>query len=275
MTEMPAPPRGCPDPSILAAFVEGTLEPAWRGDVERHVADCPECPLVIAETTRFLRSDEEEAEEGADPSLRRSWWWLAAAAAFVTLCVAGVWQVVAKRDPLRRVKEIASESTIRPVEGRLAGFAYAPFSSPRSERRAPVDLALRAEVERLGEGAGTDAGALHARGVALLLTGDHDRALSLLEAATRDDPADASAWSDLSAAYVAAGTIGDRAHLLHAIKAARHAPFSAAAQFNRAVALEHLGRPGEAVSAYQRALELEPRSAWRQEIESRIARLQP
>lgn len=279
MSEVPAPPRGCPDPSILAAFIEGTLDAPTRREVERHIADCPECPAVIAETARFLKTDVEEADGESDPPPRRHWRWLAAAAAFAALCMAGAWQMEVRRDPLWKVKQIAAECKVRPVEGRLVGFEYAPFPVLRSDRKPAVDLALRAEAERLNESSETDATALHARGVALLLTGEVRAALPLLEAATRLAPHNASFWCDLAAGYISAGTVGDPLMFSRARAAADRAvalsPSSADAHFNLAVAFERLGRGEDAVGAYLHTNDLEPSSQWREEVASRISRLRP
>jgi tetratricopeptide (TPR) repeat protein len=273
MTEVPAPPRGCPDPSILAAFVEGTLDARSHREVERHVADCFECPGVIAETAQFLHAEAEELDGDADPPLRTPWWRVATAA-FVALCVLGIWQLAARRDPLGRLKELAAQSPTRLVEGQLAGFAYARFSTTRSDQKPEVDLALRAEAERLSEGQ-----SLHARGVASLVVGEVDSALPLLEAAARTSPDDPMMWSDLSAAYIAAGSYGDHKRLLAAVAAADHAiqlaPASPAAHFNRALALERLRRPEEAIREYERASALESRPEWREEIQSHISLLRP
>jgi tetratricopeptide (TPR) repeat protein len=277
MSDLPAPPPGCPEPAVLAAFVEGTLDRQSRRDVEQHVADCPECPGVIAETVRFLKTDGEEAEGESDPPARAHSWRFAVAAAFAMLCVTGlVWQDTWKRDPLRRVKEIAAEAEVRTVEGRLDGFEHVRFSAPRSLRRVVPGLALSAEAERL---TGSDAQMLHARGVALLLTGDVRSALPLLEAATRRKPEDAALQSDLAAGYLVAGSGGDRARLRRALAAADVAialsPSFASAHFNRAVALERLGRREEALAAYGRAARLESSSAWREETVARMSRLRP
>jgi tetratricopeptide (TPR) repeat protein len=213
---------------------------------------------------RVLEGGVDEVEGDPDPPPRRQWWWLATAAAFA-LCTIGIWHFVVNRDPLHRVKQIASECATRPVEGQLAGFDYAPFSSPRSDRKPVDDLALRAEAERLSS--------FHARGVALLLLGDVQAALPLLESSTRLAPDDADLWNDLAAAYIAGRKFS--LALPAADRALELAPSLAAAYFNRAVALEHLGRRDEASRAYRRAFELDGRSQWRDEIASRIARLRP
>jgi tetratricopeptide (TPR) repeat protein len=271
MSELPAPPRGCPDSSILAAFIEGTLDAQTRREVERHVAECPECPGVIAETARFLSSEMDEAEGDPDPPPRREWRWLAAAAV-AALCTVALWQASVRRDPLWKLKQIMAESPARPVEGWLTDFDYAPFPEPRSDRKPADNLALRAEAERLNENNAQTASSLHARGVALLLTGDAKFAVSLLEKACRLAPESASNWNDLATAYIAART-GDRA-VAAADRAIALSPRMAAAHFNRAIALESLGKRDQALSAYRRANELDPQSESHAEIARRIAQLE-
>lgn len=277
MNDVPAPPRECPDPSILAAFVEGTLDPCARHEVEQHVADCSECAVVIAETVDFLQQETDETEDEPEPQSRHPWRWFAAAAALAALCVGGIWRVAANRDPLKRVQQIVARDGARPIEGQLAGFDYAPFAQLRSDRKATNRLALKAEIERMAESGRADPSALHARGVATLWAGDVAAAMALLETASRRAPLDATILNDLAAAYVAAGTVGSRTQFTKAVDAAARAnalaPSLGASHFNRAVALERLGRRDDAVHAYQRALELESRVRWRNEVTSRIARL--
>lgn len=276
MSEVPAPPRGCPDPSILAAFIEGTLDAKTRREVERHVAECPECPGVIAETARFLSSDLEEAEGDPDPPPLRQWRWFAAAA-LAAFCTVALWQATVRRDPLWKVKQLMADCAARPVEGQLADFEYAPYTGLRSDQQPAPDLALRAETERLNESTERDARTLHARGVALLLTGEVRAALPLLEKACRLAPGSATFWNDLATAYIAAGTTSDRAHYQSALSAADRAialaPSMPAAHFNGAVALERLKRRDDAITAYRRTLELEQRPQWRDEIANNLAQL--
>lgn len=278
MTDQAAPPRGCPDPSVLAAFVEGRLDERARREVERHVADCPECPTVIGETARFLQLEAEEADADDPPaSASRNWWWLAAAA-FAAFCITGVaWQSVMNRDPLVRVRTIAATLPVRTVEGQLSGFAHVPFSSPRSDVKPVPNAKLREVAESLADSDPADARVLHARGVAQLLMGDKSAAIASLEAASRQEPRDAAFWSDLAAAHLAAGAVGDRDELTRALAAANRAvalaPKSPAAHFNRALALEHLGDRAAAAATYRRALQHTSDEQWRSEITHRLAQI--
>lgn len=261
----------CPDPVVLASFVEGTLDERSRVDVERHVALCAECPVIIGETVRFLRAPaEREALEGAAPA--PSWRWLAAVAALAVFFIpATFWH---KRDPLRRMKQISAQLPFRSLEARLTGFHYSPYDPDRSSASRPDDIAVRAEAARIAEERGTGAQSLHARGVALLLSGDPVLAIDLLSSATRANPRSAPAWCDLAAAYIA---IGGRSELAKALDTADRAvvlaPEMAEAHFNRGLALQNLGRRTEAVDAYRAALLLDGRSQWREELEFRIAAL--
>ena len=280
MSDLYAPPRSCPDASVLAAYVEGKLDRRLRREVERHVADCPDCPTVIAETVHFLRNEVDEGEGDIDSPSRAPLGRFAIAAGVAALCVVGVvWQDVIKRDPLRSLKQTAANAKARTVEGRLADFEYAPFIVSRSGRKPAIDLALRAEAERLQKSHASSVRTLHARGVALLLTGDVPSALHVLDAVSRRAPNDAKVQSDLAVAYIAAGHGSNREPFRRALSAAEAAiaisPSLAAAHFNRAVALEHLGRPSEAVDAYRHVIEMESRSSWRDESLQRVAQLQP
>jgi hypothetical protein len=58
----------CPDFEILASFVDANLTAAERTHVVEHLADCPKCAEVVAETMRLLGDVglDEEADEEAD-----------------------------------------------------------------------------------------------------------------------------------------------------------------------------------------------------------------
>lgn len=261
----------CPDALTLAAYVEGGLDAQARNDIERHIADCVECPFVVAEAVRFAGGFPDAAGSEAGPAVSRQWWWVAAAIAAAVLSLPAIWQLWGGRDSLRRVKAIAAALPERPVEGRLVGFAYAPFEAPRSASSGHGgDIAFRAEAEQL-------TGAEHAQGVALLLGGDVQLAVEILAAAAKRNPDDAILWNDLAAAHLAAATAGERAELHDALMAADRAialdPELTDAHFNRGVVLERLGRSLDAAASYTRAIRLDPRSKWSAEARARIARL--
>ncbi|HJQ35986.1 MAG TPA: tetratricopeptide repeat protein [Thermoanaerobaculia bacterium] len=261
----------CPDASILASLIEGTLDQHLRLQVEHHVADCPECPIVIGQVAGFLRRGSKELE--FEPlATGIPWRRIAAAVAFAALSIpAAVWQLSLRRDPLRHLKQVAIRSPVRQIEGCLAGFGYQPFDARRTGSVAPIDLAVRAEAARIEEQGGTDARKLHARGVAFLLTGNSDAAASLLSAAARAAPQTPEFWCDLAAARFARGEV--HAALSAADKAVALAPNLPASHFNRALALQSMGQPSEAAASYRKVLALDPDSRWRNEIVQRLAAL--
>jgi tetratricopeptide (TPR) repeat protein len=274
----------CPEPAALAAFVEGKLDHREASAVAEHLGDCPECVSVAGETTRFLR---EEREEQADPQPelphRRHDQFAAAVAAVLMIACCGAmwWFATSRRDPLQRIRQAAATSPTRSVEPRLANFAYTRFSSPRSSPKSENDPGdrLTAEAEEVVNSSGSDARALHARGVASLLLHDDANAVRYLQSAARIAPSEAAYWNDLAAAEIArdAGR-GDaqtlRAAIVAADRAVALAPRSADAFFNRALASERLGMRPQAMQAYSRALQLEPQSAWAAETRTRLRRLQ-
>ncbi|MGH1340841.1 MAG: protein kinase domain-containing protein [Nannocystales bacterium] len=50
---------GCPTEDIVAAFVEGSLEPAEREVVEDHLDDCSGCRAVVSELVKVFAGDNE------------------------------------------------------------------------------------------------------------------------------------------------------------------------------------------------------------------------
>jgi tetratricopeptide (TPR) repeat protein len=265
-------PTACPDAETLSAFAERTLDDQRRKEIERHLADCPECPGVVGATVQFLSDDAEN--DGIEAGPRRQWRWVTAAATLAAIAVPVVIWHSTSRDPLRRLKQLAAATETRSVEGRLAGFEYVPFSRTRSDTHASADLGIEAEIARLSEQERTDAAGLHARGVALLLAGEAQAALGALASAVRADSRSAIIWNDLAVAYLAEAELGVGSASTRALEAASRAaalaPDLAAAHFNRALALERMKRPAEAMAAYRQAVALEPRSRWTAEAEQHV-----
>ena len=172
---------------------------------------------------------------------------------------------------LRELIAAVGKEPTRPVEGRLAGFAYAPVAS---QRRGPaavsVDVRLAAaKVEKAGEA--ETRGTAAALGIAYLVTGELDKAIATLERASMLEPT-AAAQSDLSAAYLERAARDDRHDdLASAIAAAERALHLShelpEALFNRALALEKLGLSANAIDAWRRSLQRPIAGDW--ELESR------
>jgi hypothetical protein len=267
----------CPAPEDLAAFIDGTLSPTARQALVHHLADCDRCRELVVDTVAL--TDEELPSRGA----RRTLTWTAAG-----LVLAASVMVMARIQPdLLRFGArhpyadlVAAVGTNRIVEARLTGgFAYAPMRpATRAARRAENDnfavLAARSELEQR---ASTDPTAAnrHAAGLAQLVVGEHEAAIESLEAAVRQEPANAAYQSDLAAAYLARGRDRDRREDFQRARtaAARALALDASldeAYFNQALALEALGEAREAEEAYRRALARDPESPWNAEINMRL-----
>lgn len=265
----------CPSDEVLAQFVEGNLARRQQRAVERHVADCSECIVVVSAASALL-----ETSSGQTPAAAQwRWPWLAAAAAtlIALLMPLAVREFIEWRDPLATLRRVAARQEARPFEGRLAGFAHIPFARIRSGAESSTSLAIRVEAERLDAEHAAGAGMLHARGVAALLIGNRRQAVRLLTEAANAAPKDANLWNDYAVALDAAAPAGDdsaRVEALHAAdRATALARTSAAAHFTRAVVLEHLRRLSGAAAEYRRATMLDRDPAWRQEALSRISAL--
>jgi tetratricopeptide (TPR) repeat protein len=253
--------HACPDDTVLAAYAEGKVDQRTGHAIEDHVAECEECDSVLAATLVFLGQHKR----------RRTPWWIAAAAVAVFLIAIPAWRV-ARRDPIAPLREAAAMAPTRVIEGHLADFEHRPYHPSRSASSASADLRIRALAARLTRQ--HTARAFHARGVASLLMGDPASASkALLLAATRE-PENARYWNDLAAAYLELGSRSDfRSALAAADKAMAISPSLASAHFNRAVALQHLGRRTDAIASYGQAALVESSAEWRDEARTRRRRL--
>lgn len=263
------PMSACPQPNVLAAFADGSLEGTARADMEQHLAHCRECAHIVAETVLLL------SEIRTMQRARRVWLFAAMLALSVVAIVLHV--SLRERDLLAPLRDAMLVADDRPVEGWLTRFPYAPFRRSRSTTHGPIDIEIRVPAETIAETASRRASAQHARGVALLVLGDPAGAIAALQTASRREPQDPTIWNDLAVANTAAAAAEHDQRRLRAGAAAADlaialAPSFAEAHFNRGVALEALGETDEADRSYRRALALLPPSGWRSEIEERLRR---
>ena len=154
------------------------------------------------------------------------------------------------------------------MKGATRRSSKAPFSFSRWK--------LLAAAERVREQAAADPSArnLHALGIANLLLGEGDAAVEQLERARRADPLDGRIASDLGAALIHRGLAADRpediAAGLDVLIAKADAAVTLDDRFNRALALDHLGRRAAAIAEWERYLELDRESAWAAEARERL-----
>ena len=260
--KMNAPARNesageCPPSATLASFIDGMLAADQRVAVAKHVADCPDCYEAFAGTVSMEPTEEK-------PKRHASWWLRIGSIAAATL-IAGVLSILRISDPLRPVIIAAAALPQRPIEPRLHGFPDARWDILRGSSDTALfpTMKLRRTAARIALRKGSDARTLHARGVAALLLGDKQKAIRDLAAAADAEPRNAGYRSDLAAAYLELGQ-SDGPALASALQASDRAlaidhdlPEAA---FNRALALEKLGRVTAAIEAYDRYLRLDPTS---------------
>jgi tetratricopeptide (TPR) repeat protein len=284
-------PAACLDDETVASFVEGTIDAEGRTRVVAHVATCADCYELVAEV---LRLDSELQPKAVVPPLTfpvpaptaapaRSNRRMFVAAAGILAVAASVLFVVSNRgsqlDPLVEIVGNERLTLARPT----GGFRYGALKSPVRGSGSDENYTLLAEAATLRERAERTnaAGDLHAAGVAQLLVGDDARGITLLESAVTATPDDARFRADLGAAYMSRfanrGNDSDAEAALAAFdQALAELPTLAEAWFNKAVLLERMNRPKEALTAWDRYLALPAEEGWREEaVRSRegVARL--
>ncbi len=272
---------GCPTPEDLAAYIDKRLPHARRAPIELHLADCDTCRELVGDTALLSR---ERLPGFIFGQPRRRVFATGGAA----LALAASLIVVAKVQPdllpfgqgADYTELAAAVGQNRTVEGRLTGgFAYAPMKrTTRAGLKAADEdfalLAARSELETRAQERPTAANR-RAAGIAQLVAGDTDTAITTLESVVADEPAHAAYHSDLAAAYIARGREWDRREDFDKARAAAERaieldPSLDEPYFNRALALDALGQAGEAEAAYRRALARDPQSPWNAEITSRL-----
>jgi CHAT domain-containing protein len=191
--------------------------------------------------------------------------------AVVLVSIAAAIFVLARATAPRRLIRAAGEAPQRPIEGRLAGFPWAPrFANARSE---PSLTALRSAAESV---LSDESVKPRDAAVAALLYGRTAIAVERLESLTSRGDASDNDWSDLAAAMLEkARATNDPESSSHALVAADRAlainPFSPQARYNRAIALEQLGLTAAAAKAWRHYLELDGSSDWAREARERLA----
>lgn len=158
-----------------------------------------------------------------------------------------------------------------PVQGRLSGFGPFDAGARRASAASPIALPpdARIAIAQLEKRALAHhtAGGLGDLGVTYLLQGDTARAITTLREAIAQAP-DATAWNDLSAAYLTqAGQAPARKveYLARALDAAVRSLVlrpSNDAKFNRALALQQLAPVADHAAAWQDYLQTERDPEW-------------
>jgi CHAT domain-containing protein len=283
--------NGCPEPEVLAAYVDRGLSLSERARVDAHLASCPQCIALVAGVARtveelsVLRPNVAVTAEAPPLITRRSVAGALAAAAAViaVLATPALVRPWLERDP-GLVSLVESVGEQRSVLGRLTGgFPHAPLGAPsaggQDGRPAGTDrVQLAAGRIRESFGERKTPSQLHAIGVSQLLAGQYDDAALSLLAASREQPANAQYLSDVAAVQIERARLGLRPDdlpraLAAADRACRLDPSLKEAWFNRALAASALSLTAEAKNAWTEYLKRDNTSLWAGEAKKRLDEL--
>lgn len=283
--------NGCPEPEVLAAYVDHGLSLSERARVEVHLASCPQCIALVAGAARTVAEvsahvpDAGVTAEATPLVTRRSLAGALAAAAAVIAVVAAPSVV---RPWLERdsglVSLVDSVGEQRSVLGRLTGgFPHAPLGEPsaggQDGRAAGTDrVQLTAGRIRESVGGRLTPSDLHALGVSNLLAGRYEDAAQALLAASREQPSNAQYLNDVAAVQLERARRGLRPDdlpraLAAADRAVRLNPALAEAWFNRAVAASALSLNDLAKTSWTEYLKRDGGSPWAVEARARLDEL--
>jgi hypothetical protein len=269
----------CVESETLAAFVEGKLDDAARQRLVAHLATCVDCDELVAEvihTTAALDESRERSGEKVvrfDPPAPRPAPWssrkgLAAVGGLVAIAASVMLIVLNRGTQLDNLVTIVGNERLilaRPTGGFHYGSLKTPLRGPGDDENYTLlaeAAALRERAERTNA-----ADDLHAAGVAQLMIGDDVRGVTFLESAVSARPGEASFRADLGAAYMSRfANRGDEAAAAAALAAFDQAiaaePTLGEAWFNKAVLLERMNRPKDALDAWAKYLELPAEPGW-------------
>ena len=209
-------------------------------------------------------------------------WKIVAIAAFVLLAGAGVWFVFFHKSPVERGLIALNDAykQERPLEVRVTGMSYAPYSLKRGSEPEIFDTRARDLSRFLLLGAASDnsdPSMLHAIGRLYLMQKEFDKAISELQQALKSAPNNAELYADLGAALLEQAKVlrgrkedGKVMENLaesqqHLSTALRLKPALLDATFNRALVLEETMLSEQAREAWQKYIELDPQSEWTRE----------
>ncbi|MDP3717067.1 MAG: CHAT domain-containing protein [Acidobacteriota bacterium] len=281
----------CPEPEVLAAYVDRGLSLAERARVDRHLASCPQCLALVAGVVRTV-ADVPESTPHAEPAVeiasraatRRTLVGVLAAAAAVVTVLFTPSLVRPWLDRDTGLVNLVGVSEQRSVLGRLTGgFPHAPLGAPsaggQGGRAAETDrILLTAAKIRESFGERETPSRLNDLGRSQLLAGQFDAAADALLAASREQPANARYLNDVATVQLERARLGLRPDdlpraLASADRARRIDPSLTEAWFNRALAMTALSLTADAKRAWADYLERDADSPWADEARARLAEL--
>lgn len=215
-------PTACPSDETMAAYLDDQLSVEERARVEAHMADCDACVELLAAIVPDLPDPALVEGRGAPlpfpaspapvepPPVRprQLMRWMAPVAASLVVVIGGAAALRQWRDAGPGLEVLrAAHVDVRPVHGRLTSFGHAP-EPPTTRSGGPassdaslslLDAAAAVEAARRER---TDAASRHAYGVALLVAGDVDGAITVLSQAVAAKPDDVAVLNDAAAAWL-------------------------------------------------------------------------
>jgi tetratricopeptide (TPR) repeat protein len=266
----------CPSLETIGAFVDGRLMERERETIADHLASCEACYFVFSEAARTQVVGKEKGNVVPFPP-RRVTWQMAisglAAAAMILLAVNLWYPFGANGDERALTNLVTAVGTARTVEPRLTGgFAYAPVRGPV---RGANDINLSPDIRIAIAEIEKQYAAKPVAATAAIISGDTNHAIDILEANSQLRPNDPKILSDLSAAYLAraarSNSTDDASRALTAANRALEIDrLMPEALFNRALALQMLGKIDDARIAWQAYLTIDDRSGWADEARARL-----
>jgi tetratricopeptide (TPR) repeat protein len=265
----------CPSLETIGAFVDGRLMERERETIADHVASCEACYFVFSEAARTRVTAQAKSNVVSFQPRRMTWRITAGLAAAATIVLAvNLWGPRGNGDQQALEQLVAAVGTARTFDARLTGgFVYAPVRGPvrgsndTANLSPDVRIAI-AEIEK-------QHAAEPIAATAALVSGDPNRAISILEAASKANPNDAKILSDLSAAYLTQASLTNNTEnasraLAMANRALEIDRLMPEAMFNRALALQTIGQIDDARAAWQAYLTIDDRSGWADEARTRL-----
>lgn len=229
-------------------------------------------------------SDKSPARPWYFPSLSLQWKAVVAVLLIAGLGVIG-WRVYFNRNDVDKGLLALNEAykARRPVEARVTGLGYAPFSTTRGPDEVnsrELDRSAALLHNAVSENPSPEA--LHALGRLYLFNRDFDKAILQFEEALKTNPNDARLHSDLGAALLEKGKL-ERAtdqsgrsettlasSLAHLSRALELDDSLLDARFNRALLYEAMKLTPQALADWEKYLTLDPNSRWTDEARRRI-----
>ena len=141
----------CPEPEILAAFLDRRLAADERARVADHLAECEACYEVFADSARFKLEEEASARRATVVPFRarRRWAWAAGLAAAAALVAAVLWSPILGRPAGGGAETVAGVPLPHgSAAGRFPDEAWSSLRSGggRGPGLAPPTLSFRAGV---------------------------------------------------------------------------------------------------------------------------------